>query len=44
MDARAAVAHETGTPTTIETAQLAGPKAGEVRIQNAWPARTGPDA
>src|SRR6187431_2450955 len=33
MDVRAAVAHKAGAPLTIETVQLAGPKAGEVLIE-----------
>src|ERR1700712_5260492 len=33
MDVRAAVAHEAGAPLTIETVQLAGPRAGEVMIE-----------
>jgi S-(hydroxymethyl)glutathione dehydrogenase/alcohol dehydrogenase len=33
VDVRAAVAHKAGAPLTIETVQLAGPKAGEVLIE-----------
>ena len=33
MDVRAAVAHKAGAPLTIETVQLAGPRAGEVLIE-----------
>ena len=33
MDVRAAVAHKSGAPLTIETVQLAGPKAGEVLVE-----------
>ena len=33
MDVHAAVAHKAGAPLTIETVQLAGPKAGEVLIE-----------
>jgi S-(hydroxymethyl)glutathione dehydrogenase/alcohol dehydrogenase len=33
MDVRAAVAHQAGAPLTIETVQLAGPKAGEVLVE-----------
>jgi S-(hydroxymethyl)glutathione dehydrogenase/alcohol dehydrogenase len=33
MDVRAAVAHKAGAPLTIETVQLAGPKAGEVLVE-----------
>ena len=33
MDVRAAVAHKAGAPLSIETVQLAGPKAGEVLIE-----------
>src|SRR5438034_4359003 len=33
MDVRAAVAQKAGVPLTIETVQLAGPKAGEVLIE-----------
>src|SRR6476660_6813112 len=33
MDVRAAVAHKAGQPLTIETVQLAGPKAGEVLVE-----------
>jgi S-(hydroxymethyl)glutathione dehydrogenase / alcohol dehydrogenase len=33
MDARAAVAWEAGKPLSIETVQLAGPKAGEVLVE-----------
>lgn len=33
MDVRAAVAHKAGTPLTIETVKLEGPKAGEVLIE-----------
>src|SRR4249919_2445795 len=33
MDVRAAVAHKAGSPLTIETVQLAGPKAGEVLVE-----------
>jgi len=33
MDVRAAVAHKPGAPLSIETVQLAGPKAGEVLIE-----------
>src|SRR5436309_14657822 len=32
MDVRAAVAHEAGAQLTIETVQLAGPKAGEALV------------
>src|SRR5438477_4443874 len=33
MDVRAAVAQKAGVPLTVETVQLAGPKAGEVLIE-----------
>ena len=33
MDVRAAVAHKAGAPLSIETVQLAGPKAGEVLVE-----------
>lgn len=33
MDVRAAVAWEAGKPLSIETVQLAGPKAGEVLVE-----------
>src|SRR3954466_14558528 len=33
MDVRAAVAHRAGAPLTIETVQLAGPRAGEVLVE-----------
>jgi S-(hydroxymethyl)glutathione dehydrogenase/alcohol dehydrogenase len=33
MDVRAAVAHKAGSPLTIETVQLQGPKAGEVLVE-----------
>ena len=33
MDIRAAVAHQPGQPLTVETVQLAGPKAGEVLVE-----------
>ena len=33
MDVRAAVAHKAGAPLTIETVQLAGPRAGEVLVE-----------
>ena len=33
MDVRAAVAHKAGAPLTVETVQLAGPKAGEVLVE-----------
>ena len=33
MDVRAAVAHKAGTPLTIETVRLDGPKAGEVLVE-----------
>ncbi|MBM4258322.1 MAG: S-(hydroxymethyl)glutathione dehydrogenase/class III alcohol dehydrogenase [Deltaproteobacteria bacterium] len=33
MNVRAAVAHKAGTPLTIETVQLDGPKAGEVLVE-----------
>src|SRR6266550_404597 len=33
MDVRAAVAQKAGAPLTIETVQLAGPKAGEVLVE-----------
>src|SRR5712692_9580890 len=33
MDVRAAVAHKAGAPLTMETVQLAGPKAGEVLVE-----------
>ncbi len=33
MDVRAAIAFEAGKPLTIETVQLAGPKAGEVLVE-----------
>jgi S-(hydroxymethyl)glutathione dehydrogenase/alcohol dehydrogenase len=33
LDVRAAVAHKAGAPLTIETVQLAGPKAGEVLVE-----------
>ncbi|HEX3863285.1 MAG TPA: S-(hydroxymethyl)glutathione dehydrogenase/class III alcohol dehydrogenase [Stellaceae bacterium] len=33
METRAAVAHKAGQPLTIETVQLAGPRAGEVLIE-----------
>ena len=33
MDIRAAVAHTAGQPLTVETVQLAGPKAGEVLVE-----------
>ena len=33
MDVRAAVAHRAGVPLTVETVQLAGPKAGEVLVE-----------
>ena len=33
MDVRAAVAQKAGVPLTIETVQLAGPKAGEVLVE-----------
>jgi S-(hydroxymethyl)glutathione dehydrogenase/alcohol dehydrogenase len=33
MDVRAAVAREAGKPLTVETVQLAGPKAGEVLVE-----------
>ena len=33
MDVRAAVAHKAGAPLTLETVQLAGPKAGEVLVE-----------
>ena len=33
MDVRAAVAFEAGSPLTIETVQLEGPKAGEVLVE-----------
>jgi S-(hydroxymethyl)glutathione dehydrogenase / alcohol dehydrogenase len=33
VDVRAAVAHKAGQPLTIETVQLAGPKAGEVLVE-----------
>jgi len=33
MDIRAAVAYKAGTPLSIETVQLAGPKAGEVLVE-----------
>jgi S-(hydroxymethyl)glutathione dehydrogenase/alcohol dehydrogenase len=33
MDVRAAVAHQAGKPLSIETVQLAGPKAGEVLVE-----------
>jgi S-(hydroxymethyl)glutathione dehydrogenase/alcohol dehydrogenase len=33
MDVRAAVAHAAGTPLTIETVQLEGPKEGEVLVE-----------
>ena len=33
MDVRAAVAYKAGAPLTIETVQLAGPRAGEVLVE-----------
>src|SRR5213596_395555 len=33
MDVRAAVAHKAGAPLTMETVQLAGPKAGDVMVE-----------
>ncbi len=33
MDVRAAVAHKAGAPLSIETVQLAGPRAGEVLVE-----------
>jgi S-(hydroxymethyl)glutathione dehydrogenase / alcohol dehydrogenase len=33
MDVRAAIAHKAGAPLTIETVQLAGPRAGEVLVE-----------
>src|SRR5204863_733938 len=33
MDVRAAVAHKAGAPLSVETVQLAGPKAGEVLVE-----------
>src|SRR5678815_507357 len=33
MDVRAAVAHKAGAPLTIETVELAGPRAGEVLVE-----------
>ena len=33
MDVRAAVAHRAGEPLSVETVQLAGPKAGEVLVE-----------
>ncbi len=33
MDVRAAVAHQAGKPLTIETVQLEGPRAGEVKVE-----------
>src|SRR5712691_9525444 len=33
MDVRAAVAHKSGAPLSIETVQLAGPRAGEVLVE-----------
>src|SRR5437868_14749399 len=33
MDVRAAIAQKAGAPLTIETVQLAGPKAGEVLVE-----------
>src|SRR5580704_8885526 len=33
METRAAVAHQAGQPLSIETVQLAGPKAGEVLVE-----------
>src|SRR2546430_14733654 len=33
MDVRAAVAHKAGAPLTMETVQLAGPRAGEVLVE-----------
>src|SRR3979490_1932217 len=33
MDVRAAVAHKAGAPLAMETVQLAGPGAGEVRVE-----------
>jgi S-(hydroxymethyl)glutathione dehydrogenase/alcohol dehydrogenase len=33
METRAAVAHRAGTPLTIETVRLGGPKAGEVLVE-----------
>ena len=33
MKVRAAVAHKAGAPLTIETVDLAGPKAGEVLVE-----------